>query len=99
MSRTSKNLSRARHVKSEIGSEFSRMNSGVFTLRDVLEKPEDYEMRRCDIWDVLRKAPHLGRTGAKKILLNCKIWPHDKLGDLTVMQREDILSHLPPRAR
>lgn len=93
------NLSRARSIRSLIGSEFGALQRGDITLRDVLEKPQDFEMRRCDVFDVLRRSPKLGKTGAKKILLGAKIWPHDKLVDLTLMQREDIMSWLPPRAR
>jgi hypothetical protein len=98
-SRRTSNLTRARKIKSRINSEFAALSDGRITLRDVLESPEDYEMRRCDVYDVLRRAPKLGKIGAKKILLNCKIWPHDKLNVLDPMQLEDILSHLPPRAR
>lgn len=93
------NLRRARKIKSRISSEFGDLESGRVTLRDVIENPEAYEMRRCDVYDVIRRSPKLGRAGAKKILLGARVWPHDKLGDLTKMQRDDILSWLPPRAR
>lgn len=51
------------------------------------------------MYDVLISAPGLSAKGAKKILLQEKIWPLDRLQDLELMQREDIIEALPPRAR
>lgn len=97
-SRTS-NLTRARKIKAAINDEFGSMKRDEITLVDVLRDPSQYQMRRCDIWDVLRRAPKLGEKGAKRVLLYAGVWPHDKLGDLSTQQRDDILSWLPPRAR
>jgi hypothetical protein len=93
------NLTRARRIKAAINDEFGLMKKGETSLVDVLRDPSQYQMRRCDIWDVLRRAPKLGEKGAKRVLLHAKVWPHDKLGDLTPSQRDDILAWLPARAR
>lgn len=93
------NLSRARKIKSKVNSEFGVLQRGDVSLVRVLQTPEEFELRRCDIWDVLRRSPKLGRKGAKRVLLRARVWPHDKLMDLTPQQREDILAELPARAR
>lgn len=92
-------LSRARKIKAKIGDEFGAMTRGEIELNDVLRNPEDFEMRRCDIWVVLRRAPKLGDKGAKRVLLRARVWPHDKLSELSPQQRDDILRELPARAR
>ncbi len=97
-SRTSR-LQTAREIKSLIAHEFKRMSLGEFTLRDVLETPEDYEMRRCDVYDILRRSPKLGKTGARRILEKAKIWPHTALEDLDETELEKIIHRLPMRAR
>jgi hypothetical protein len=69
-------------------------------LRDALEAPERYQgLSRCQVYDVLRRAPHLGPKGAKKILLTAKVWPLSRLGNLEAIERAEILRCLPPRAR
>lgn len=99
MATKSGNLSRARKIKAKIGDEFGAMKRGEIDLLDVLRNPSDYQMRRCDIWIVLCRAPKLGDKGAKRVLLRARVWPHDKLGELSVQQRDDILAELPARAR
>jgi hypothetical protein len=99
MASRSVNLKRAREIKSHINSEFGALSDGRISLQEILQRPQEFEMRRCDVFDVLRRAPKLGRTGAKKILLGSRVWPHDKLGRLSRMELDEILSWLPPRAR
>jgi hypothetical protein len=75
------------------------LKSGQLTLIGVLEDTERRSLGRARIFDVLRHAPHLSDTGAKKILLNSKVWPLTRLKDLERVEIDEILSHLPPRAR
>src|SRR4051812_42078309 len=97
-SRTS-NLQRAREIRSAINAELANMRDGHITIQDVLKSPQDYEMIRLDVYDVLIHVPKLGKAGVKKLLLDSKIWPHDKFWELTNRQREGILCRLPPRVR
>jgi hypothetical protein len=69
-------------------------------LRDALASPGSFPgLSRARVYDVLRHAPHLGNTGAKKILLTCKVWPLDRLKDVSQYDREEIIKCLPPRTR
>ncbi len=93
-----KRLAKARRIRTRIGLEFKRLEKGQITLRDVLEDPSETPLRRARIYDVLRRSPHMGKSGAKKVLLDAQVWPLDKLGDIELYDREEILKSLPPRA-
>ncbi len=97
--RKEKRLKQARAQRSEVAAAFDRMHDGGKTLREHLEDPTESVLARVDIWDILRRSPHLGRAGAKKILMESKVWPHDKLGDISLYDREELIKALPPRAR
>lgn len=92
-------LKKARRIRSSISKERRSLKGGGITLTDVLKTPEEYELGRCKVYDVLCSSPGLSSKGAKKILLQEKIWPLDRVRDLELMQREDIIDALPPRAR
>lgn len=94
-----KQLRRARKIRSSISAERRALKLGRIALTDVLGNPERFSLGRCKVFDVLKSAPGLSDKGAKKILLMEKIWPLDRLQDLSLMQREDIINALPPRAR
>jgi hypothetical protein len=69
-------------------------------LRDALDDPGSFlGLSRCRVYDVLRHAPHMGNAGAKKVLLTSKVWPLDRLGEVSQYDREEIIKCLPPRAR
>lgn len=93
------NLQRAREIKSLINAELQRIHSGELHIQDVLTDPEDYEIRRCDVYDVLNHVPKLGKTGVRRILTKAKVWPHDRIQDLDDAEIQRILRYLPPRAR
>jgi hypothetical protein len=99
MATAAKRLKKARKIRRHTASEFQRLRNGSLSLRDVLESPEELFLRHCDIWDVLRRAPHLGPAGAKKILISAEIWPHTRIENLSRWELDQILSYLPPRAR
>lgn len=93
-----KRLAKARRIRTRIGAEFRRLENGQIALRDVLEDPSETPLRRARIYDVLRRSPHMGKSSAKKILLQEGIWPLDRLGELSKFDRDEILKSLPPRA-
>jgi hypothetical protein len=94
-----KRLRKARKTRSQISSDFAALRNGHITLRDVLEDPESTSLGRVVVYDVLRRSPHLGKAGAKKILLTSKVWPMDRLNDISKWDRDEILKCLPPRAK
>lgn len=93
------NLRKAREIRSVVTSQYSELRDGRITIREVIENPEDYEIGRCDLYDVLIHVPKLGKAGIRKILHRGRIWPHMRVVDLTEQQRHYIITHLPPRAR
>lgn len=99
MDKKERNLKRARRIRSLTALDMRRLRSGDITLRSVLEDPQSTSLRFCGVFDVLKNAPNLGEKGAKRVLLESRVWPLDRLGALTVMQREEILMNLPARAR
>lgn len=99
MDKKERNLKRARRIKSSIALDLRRLKTGNITLRSVLEDPESTSLKHCAVFNVLKSAPHLGEKGAKRVLLEAKVWPYDKLGTIDQFHREEILSNLPARAR
>lgn len=97
-SRTS-NLQRAREIKSLINAELANMRDGYITIRDVLESPQDYEMRRLDVYDLLMHTPKLHKDGVRKVFIDTGIWPHYRVDELTTEQCDRLLKYLPPRTR
>jgi hypothetical protein len=51
------------------------------------------------VYALLRRAPGLSDKGVKKVLLGLKVWPMDRVRDLDLYTREEIIKDLPPRAR
>jgi hypothetical protein len=80
--------------------EIALLRDASIDLRDALEHPGSFlGLSRCRVYDVLRHAPHMGNTGAKKVLLTARVWPLDRLGQISQYDREEILRSLPPRAK
>lgn len=94
-----RNLKRARRIKSAIALDLRRLKTGHITLRSVLEDPYSTSLSHCSVFNVLKASPNLGEKGAKRVLLDSKVWPLDKLGNIDRFQREEILANLPARAR
>jgi hypothetical protein len=83
-----------------MGRDLRRLRDARIDLRDALDDPGSFlGLSRVRIYDVLRHAPHLGNTGAKKILVTSNVWPLTRLGELEDDERDEILRCLPPRAR
>lgn len=94
-----KRLVLARRTRDLRASEFARMRDGEFHVRDVLEDPESFSIGSCKLYDLLRRAPHLGTAGAKKICINSRVWPMDRVVDISKWDRDVICQSLPPRAK
>jgi hypothetical protein len=99
MASKKKTLRRARKSRSQMSTEYGLLRDGDITLSELLQDPSGYSLARCTIWDVLRRSPKLGPKGAKRVLLESKVWPLDRLEDIDQFARETILSNLPARAR
>lgn len=91
-------LKQARKTRRQIASLFRDLNDGQETLQHILEDPPRC-LNSVRIFDLLRRAPHLGEAGANKCLRTARVWPTIRIGNLTQEQREQILEHLPPRAK
>jgi hypothetical protein len=92
-------LARARRIRSKQAREMQRMSSGQVHVSEVLQDPQHYALGRLHVYALLRRAPGLSDKGVKKILLGLKIWPMDRVRDLDLYTREEIINDLPPRAR
>ncbi len=94
-----KRLKKARRVRHLIASEFRALESGQLNVQDALENPS-YALKRVRIYDVLRRVPGLGEETIRKVLhKQLRIWPMDKVGNLSKKERHDILAALPDRAK
>lgn len=80
--------------------DLNALRDARIELHDALASPGSFPgLSRVRVYDVLRRAPHLGNTGAKKILLTTKVWPLDRLGEVSQFDRDEIIKCLPPRAK
>jgi hypothetical protein len=91
-------LAKARKIRRHRATAFMMLEDGKISVEDVLDG-EYPVLDGVDIWDVLRRSHKLGRDGARKILTDADVWPHKRVFQLTPVERERILRHLPPRAR
>ena len=80
-------------------SDTRALKNGRITLESVLKDPESCSLGRLQVYALLSKAPKLGKKGAKKVLLHAGIWPLDRVRDIDLYQREEIIKALPPRVR
>lgn len=99
MNKRARQLQKARRIRSSITAQTRRLHDGQITLTSVLEDPKRYSLGRLTVYALLCKAPGLSSKGAKKILLETKVWPLDKVRDIELFDREEIIKALPPRAR
>jgi hypothetical protein len=95
----SEQLQKARRIRSKMHLEKQRLASGDIHVVSVLEDPKAFSLGRLNVFALLRCAPGLSDKGAKKILLSAKIWPLDRVRDIDLYLREEIIRDLPPRAR
>lgn len=82
-----------------MGAEFKKLKNGSISLVEILRDPSETPLRRARLYDLLRRSPHLSDKGAKKICLETKLWPLDRVEDIDLFMREEIIKALPPRAR
>ena len=85
-------------MRTRTASTFRQLENGHISIRDVLQHPPD-ALKKVSVYDVLRRAPGMGKVGSEKLLMNLEVWPLTTLGQLKLQQRKKILEHLPPRAR
>lgn len=97
MASRSRRLRNARKNKQAIARALESLKAGTTSLEHVLT--HDGVLSRCRVWTVLIHAPKLGETGAKKVLLQARVFPEDRLGNLDENAIQRIIEHLPPRAR
>lgn len=93
-----KRLKIARKRRHQTATFFRRLHDGQITLQSSLEDPPRC-LNNVSVYDLLRRAPHLNRKGAEKVLKETKIWPITTVGQLSEDDRMRILTHLPPRVR
>lgn len=92
-------LARARHIRSKMSREWRLMKDSKLHVTDVLQDPYKHSLGRSQVFTLLRRAPGLSDKGAKKICLQEKVWPMDRVRDVDKYVREEIIRALPPRAR
>lgn len=99
MNKRAKQLQKARRIRSRITTQTRQLHDGHITLTDVLEDPKRYSLGRLTVYALLCRSPGLSSKGAKKILLETKVWPLDRVRDIDLFNREEVIKALPPRAR
>lgn len=98
MGTASKRLAKGRRMRRHTASTFRSLEMGHIDIVEVLRHPPK-TLRRVSIFDVLRRAPRLGRKGAENVLQKANQWPLKKLGEIDLQDREKVIACLPPRAR
>ena len=91
-----KRLRKARRTRTQIAQVFVALEMGKLHAGHVLGTPIPC-LGRIRVYDVLRRFPHLDRSGAENVLRRAKVWPLTKMNELTEEERQRILIHLPPR--
>jgi hypothetical protein len=91
-----KNLKKARKVRTQIGHVLARLEDGDVSIQAMLNEPPDV-VKRIRIYDLLRRTPKLGQDGAKKVLMSAGVWPYDRVGAVPLEKRRKVIDALPPR--
>lgn len=98
MGRAQETLKLARRRRHQIAHAFKELEAGKTSLPEIImTNPPVY--RRVDVWDVLRRAPKMGRAGAQHVCERAKLFPHRKLGSLNEDERIKLVQSLPPRVK
>lgn len=98
MGTAAKNLRKARKIRIRIASELRALEKGDVRLGDVLRDPPD-ALGRCSIYTVLRRTPKLGDTTSEKLCKRLHIWPTDRLAQVPLEKREQLIAALPERVQ
>lgn len=101
MGTANRRLKEARKHRHRVATAFKLLESGEITLENLLTRQDikAHSLAKVDLWDVLRRAPNLGRKGAQKVCERAKVFPHTRMRELTDDERSRIIDALPPRAR
>lgn len=86
----------ARRTRTERLRVYRELEEGTRNIVDLLEEPPG-AVEGADLWDVLLHVPNLGRSGIRTICERTQTWPHLKLCDLTIPDRDVIIRALPYR--
>lgn len=97
MASRSRRLKAARKRKQDIARALESLAAGDTSLEHVLT--HDGVLSRVRVWTVLTRAKGLGEVGARKALVQARVFPEDKLGSLNEKQISRIIECLPPRVR
>lgn len=90
-------LKRAREMRRRRALAYVALQNNQITIVSVLEDTPRI-LRDVPIYELLRHAHKMGRTGSEKCLKKAKVWPLTRAGYLSEEERERIIAHLPPRA-
>jgi hypothetical protein len=93
-----KRLRKARRIRTHNAHALRLLENGHISIVSILEEPPD-RFKRIPIYDLMRRAPGLGVEGSRRILTKTAIWPYDRLGQVPLEKRRQIVALLPDRAR
>jgi hypothetical protein len=91
-------ISHARRRKTKRAVALQAVAKGRLPLREVIL--DSYAaLGTCPIYRILVSAPGLGDEGMRKTLERAQVWPFTPLGELSEMQRQAVVDHLPTRIK
>jgi len=97
MGTSSRRLARARKIRHRMSSELNALSNGDMNIEHALRNPSP-ALKRCRVYDVLRRAPHIGDKKARRLCERTKLWPHERLGSIPLKKRDELIAALPHRS-
>jgi hypothetical protein len=89
---------KARGTRRERADILQGLERGTVQIVDLIKDPDPC-VQTADLWDVLMRTPGLGRSGIKRVCQQSMVWPHEKIGDLSVFEKRRIIDCLPERMK
>lgn len=88
----------ARRARKARAVHITRLKAGTTRLADVLKSPPD-ALKTCDVYAVILATYNMGIAGARTVCAKANVDPTLTLGELTKIQRQNLIKNLPKRAK
>jgi len=90
--------SRAHRTRAERAEILQGLEGGTVYIVDLIYEPDPC-VQGADLWPVLMRVPGLGRSGIKRACQRSRVWPHERLGELTEDEKLRLVTCLPARCK
>lgn len=89
-------IQHARKQKARKDALMDDVRNGAITIAQALSK-DLTAISRVPLWTVLTTARGMGPSGAEKVCMKSGVWPQTLIGNMSDLQRQQVIDALPKR--